>query len=154
MRYLHLGSPWVQGAMRIRKPQRVELEYVQRMLASILWLPTEALGEGRALQLGLGAGAITRFTRKALGMPTTVVELNPRVVDVCRQWFHLPGDDSARFEVLAMDAARLRGRPGARRDGACARRRSLRSRCREPRARQRRLLRRLPPPCSTPMAAS
>jgi len=42
VRYLHLGSIWVQGAMRIRKPQQVELEYVQRMLASLLWLPTQA----------------------------------------------------------------------------------------------------------------
>ena len=102
VRFLHLGSIWVQGAMRIRKPQRVELEYVQRMLASLLWLPTEALGDGRALQLGLGAGAITRFARKALGMPTTAVELNPRVVEVCRQWFHLPGD----VEVVIGDAGR------------------------------------------------
>ena len=65
VRFLHLGSIWVQGAMRIRKPQVVELAYVQRMLASLLWLAPEALGSGRALQLGLGAGAITRFTHKA-----------------------------------------------------------------------------------------
>ena len=60
VRFLHLGSIWVQGAMRIRKPQVVELDYVQRMLASLLWLPAEAIGQGRAVQLGLGAGAITR----------------------------------------------------------------------------------------------
>ena len=90
VRFLHLGSIWVQGAMRIRKPQVVELDYVQRMLASLLWLPTAALGQGAALQLGLGAGAITRFTHKALGMPTTVVEINPQVVAVNRHWFHLP----------------------------------------------------------------
>jgi spermidine synthase len=102
VRYLHLGSIWVQGAMRIRQPQKVELEYVQRMLASLLWLPSEALGQGRALQLGLGAGAITRFTHKALRMPTTVVELNPQVVDTGRAWFHLP----AEADVVVMDAGR------------------------------------------------
>lgn len=102
VRFLHLGSIWVQGAMRIRKPQVVELLYVQRMLASLLWLPSERLGEGRALQLGLGAGAITRFTHKALKMPTTVVELNPQVVDVGRSWFHLP----AEVEVVLADAGR------------------------------------------------
>ena len=102
VRFLHLGSIWVQGAMRIRKPQVVELLYVQRMLASLLWLPSERLGEGRALQLGLGAGAITRFTHKALKMPTTVVELNPPVVDVGRSWFHLP----AEVEVVLADAGR------------------------------------------------
>ena len=34
VRYLHLGSVWIQGGMRIRKPQVVEIDYVQRMLAS------------------------------------------------------------------------------------------------------------------------
>jgi spermidine synthase len=102
VRFLHLGSIWVQGAMRIRKPQVVELDYVQRMLASLLWLPSEELGQGHALQLGLGAGAITRFTHKALRMPTTVVEINPQVVEVNRNWFHLP----AEVEVVLMDAGR------------------------------------------------
>lgn len=101
VRYLHLGSPWVQGAMRIRKPQVVELLYVQRMLASLLWLPAEALGEGRAVQLGLGAGAITRFTAQALGMPTTVVEINRGVVEANARWFHLPPE----AEVVVGDAA-------------------------------------------------
>ena len=102
VRFLHLGSIWVQGAMRIRKPQVVELDYVQRMLASLLWLPGDELGQGHALQLGLGAGAITRFTHKALRMPTTVVEINPQVVEVNRNWFHLP----AEVEVVLMDAGR------------------------------------------------
>ncbi|HLL19778.1 MAG TPA: spermidine synthase, partial [Rubrivivax sp.] len=43
VRYLHLGSIWVQGGMQIRKPQVVAVDYVQRMLASLLWLPSEAL---------------------------------------------------------------------------------------------------------------
>ncbi len=90
VRYLHLGSIWVQGAMRIRKPQQIELDYVQRMLASLLWVPTAELGQGQAAQLGLGAGAITRFTCQQLGMATTVVEINPAVVDIGLNWFHLP----------------------------------------------------------------
>ena len=39
VRYLHLGTPWVQGAMRIRKPLWPELEYVQRMLVWMLLRP-------------------------------------------------------------------------------------------------------------------
>lgn len=104
VRYLHLGSIWVQGAMRIRKPQWVELEYVQRMLASLLWLPSSELGQGHAVQLGLGAGAITRFTHQRLRMRTTAIELNPGVVEVCRHWFHLAADDE-RLSVLTLDAA-------------------------------------------------
>ena len=103
VRFLHLGTVWVQGAMRIRKPQKVELVYVQRMLASLLWLPTEALGSGRALQLGLGAGAITRFTHQALRMQTTAVELNPDVIECCRIWFHLAPDDE-RLAVVEAEA--------------------------------------------------
>ncbi len=105
VRYLHLGSIWVQGAMRIRSPQKIELDYVQRMLASLLWLPTEALGQGLAVQLGLGAGAITRFTHGPLRMPTTVVEINPFVVEVCKRWFHVPLGDP-RLTVECLDAGR------------------------------------------------
>jgi len=103
VRYLHLGTDWVQGAMRLDAPQRIELEYVQRMLAALLWLPTEALGRGRAVQLGLGAGTLTRFTRQALRMDTTAVELNPQVVAACRAWFRLPADDD-RLRVVVADA--------------------------------------------------
>ncbi len=102
VRFLHLGSIWVQGAMRIRKPQVPELAYIQRMLASLLWLPVQEIGSGHAVQLGLGAGAITRFTHKALRMPTTVVEINPQVVAVNRDWFHLP----AEVTVVQQDAGR------------------------------------------------
>jgi len=101
VRYLHLGSIWVQGAMRIRRPQRVELDYVQRMLASLLWLPTESLGQGHAVQLGLGAGALTRFTARQLRMATTAVEINPEVITVNGTWFQLP----AEAEVVRGDAA-------------------------------------------------
>ncbi len=103
VRYLHLDSPWVQGAMRIRRPQEVVLEYVQRMLAALLWRPTAALAQGRAVQLGLGAGALTRFTVKALKMPTTVVELHPGVVAANRLRFHLPEGDP-RLELVIADA--------------------------------------------------
>jgi spermidine synthase len=100
VRYLHLGTPWIQGGMRIRQPQFVEIDYVQRMLASLLWLPSARLGQGQAVQLGLGAGAITRFTAVQLRMPTTVVELNPQVVQANIAWFHLP----QRAEVVQGDA--------------------------------------------------
>jgi spermidine synthase len=87
--------------MRIRKPQVVEIDYVQRMLASLLWLPAESLGEGLAVQLGMGAGAITRFTAVQLKMATTVVEINPQVISANTSWFHLP----AAAEVVRGDAA-------------------------------------------------
>jgi spermidine synthase len=103
VRSLHLGTVWIQGSMRIAKPDFIELDYVQRMLASLLWLPSDQLGRGQAVQLGLGAGAITRFTCKALRMRTTAVELNPAVIAICRRSFHLPAD-GPKLQVLAQDA--------------------------------------------------
>ena len=104
VRYLHLGTPWVQGAMRIRKSLSLELEYIQRMMAWMLLRPGAELNKGHAVQLGLGAGAITRFCHSTLRMRTTAVELNPDVIGACRVWFHLPAD-SPRFRVLETDAA-------------------------------------------------
>ena len=104
VRYLHLDTPWVQGAMLMKQPRTLVLEYVQRMMAWMLWRPTEQVAQGHAVQLGLGGAAITRFTHQVLRMQTTVVELNPTVIAACRLWFHLPADDE-RLSVLEADAA-------------------------------------------------
>src|SRR5260370_13616642 len=37
VRYLHFGTEWVQGAMRITQPDHIELEYAQQMLACLLF---------------------------------------------------------------------------------------------------------------------
>ncbi len=104
VRYLHLGTPWIQGAMRIAEPLVIELDYVQRMMVWMLFREDAAVAEGHAVQLGLGAGAITRFCHKRLKMRTTAVELNPQVIAACRHWFRLPAD-SALLSVLLTDAA-------------------------------------------------
>ena len=105
VRYLHLGTDWVQGAMRIHKPRKLELEYIQRMMVWLLWRADLSPDSGRALQLGLGAAAITRFTHQMMRWPTTAVEINPSVITACRLWFHLPADDE-RLQVVQADAAR------------------------------------------------
>jgi spermidine synthase len=104
VRYLHLGTEWVQGAMRVRQPRQLVLEYIQRMMAWMLWRDDLAPDAGHAVQLGLGAGAITRFTHQVLRWRTTAVELNPTVVLANRLWFKLPADD-ARLMVHLADAA-------------------------------------------------
>jgi spermidine synthase len=118
VRYLHLGTPWIQGAMRIDDPLALDLEYVQRMMAWLLFrAETDAavpdLAALHAVQLGLGAGAITRFCLHRLAMRTTVVELNPAVVAACRMWFRLP-DRVPALEVLTMDAAAYVADPARR----------------------------------------
>ena len=104
VRHLHLGTPWIQGSMRIAQPFEIELEYVQRMMAWLLFVEPASVAKRHAMQLGLGAGAITKFCRKKLRMCCTVVELNPRVEAVCRAWFKLPPDGPMQRVVLA-DAA-------------------------------------------------
>ena len=104
VRHLHLGTPWIQGSMRIDAPFDLELEYVQRMMAWLLFVEPTSVARRHAMQLGLGAGAITKFCRKKLRMCCTVVELNPRVEAVCRAWFKLPHDGPMQRVVLA-DAA-------------------------------------------------
>jgi len=105
VRYLHLGdTPWVQGAMRLRKPRALELDYVQRMMAWLLFMPTTEVAGAHAMQLGLGAGSITKFCYKKLKMTCTAIELNPGVLHACRGWFRLPPDDE-RLRVVIADAA-------------------------------------------------
>jgi spermidine synthase len=104
VRYLHLGTPWIQGAMRIDDPFDIELDYVQRMMAWMLFREDDEVTRGHAVQLGLGAAAITRFCLRRLKMRTTAVELNAHVIAACRLWFRLP-EDSDQLAVLEMDAA-------------------------------------------------
>ncbi len=103
VRYLHLGTDWVQGAMRLDDPWALDLEYVQRMMAWLLFVEPSSVMRRHAMQLGLGAASLTKFCRKTLRMKTTAIELNPQVLAACRLWFKLPADD-ARLQVLLADA--------------------------------------------------
>ena len=100
VRYLHFGTEWVQGAMRLRKPDWPELEYAQQMNAWMLWL-----AEPRSIaQLGLGTATLTKFCYKQFPQAdVTAVELNPHVIAICHSMFKLPPDDG-RLRVLEMDA--------------------------------------------------
>ena len=104
VRHLHLGTPWIQGSMRVAEPFEIELEYVQRMMAWLLFVEPASVTKRHAMQLGLGAGAITKFCHKKLRLCTTAIELNPQVLAVCRQWFKLP-PDGAKLRVVLADAA-------------------------------------------------
>jgi spermidine synthase len=100
VRFLHLGTSWVQGAMRLSRPEAIELEYVQMMM---MW--TLFIGAPRhVVQLGLGSAALTKFCYQRFpGTRVTAVELNPNVIAICRALFGLPDDDE-RLRVRQMDA--------------------------------------------------
>jgi len=106
IRYLHLGTEWVQGSMLLDQPFEIELEYVQRMMAWLLFVEPASVSRRHAMQLGLGAAALTKFCHKKLRMKTTAIELNAQVIAACRLWFKLPADDS-RLSVILGDAAEV-----------------------------------------------
>lgn len=103
VRFLHLGTEWIQGSMIIDEPFAIELDYVQRMMAWLLFVEPDSVGRRRAMQLGLGSAALTKFHYKLLRMDTTAIEINPQVLAVCRSWFKLP-PDGPRLRVLLADA--------------------------------------------------
>jgi spermidine synthase len=100
VRSLHLGTSWVQGAMRIAKPDAIELEYVQMMMMWMLFHDQPR----HIVQLGLGSAALTKFCYQRFpDAKVTAVELNPNVIAICRALFGLP-DNDARLNVVEMNA--------------------------------------------------
>ena len=117
VRYLHFGTPWVQGAMNLNKPFKIELEYAQMMMAYILFLEEPA----QVAQLGMGCASLTKFIYKKMpDTHSTVVELNPDVINAAYAMFKLPrnadtitvvesdaavwvAEQSAAFDVLQID---------------------------------------------------
>ena len=105
IRHLHLDSIWIQGSMSIDAPQVLVHQYIQRMMAWLLFVEPASVPGRQAMQLGLGAGSLTKFCHKVLRMRTVAVEINPKVLVACRGWFKLPADNT-RMQVILADAAR------------------------------------------------
>ncbi|MFA5596929.1 MAG: spermidine synthase [Pusillimonas sp.] len=101
IRYLHFNSVWIQGAMRVKKPDELVLAYTRQMMAWLLFLePTrkDALGF-----LGLGAGSLLRFAHKHTQSRLFTAEWNPAVTAICRAYFRLP--ETKRSTIDHEDAA-------------------------------------------------
>jgi spermidine synthase len=105
VRYLHLGhTPWVQGAMRIARPWKLEIEYTRDMMCWQAHAQERGLAVKRIVQLGLGAASLTKYCyRECPDAHITVMELNPQVIAACRQFFKLPPND-ARLNVVQASA--------------------------------------------------
>lgn len=104
VRYLHFGSSWIQGAMRIARPWNLELEYTREMMASLL-LRDDARWPRKVLLIGLGAASLTKFLYRNRPLAhLTIVEIEPSVVAAARQFFKLPEDDK-RIHLVIGDGA-------------------------------------------------
>jgi len=102
VRYLHFGSEWIQGAMRIARPWNLELEYTREMMASLL-LRDNARWPRKVLLIGLGAASLTKFLYRNFPLAhLTVVEIEPDVVAAARQFFKLP-EDPKRINLVIGD---------------------------------------------------
>lgn len=101
VRYMHLGGPAVQSAMRIKEPQALELEYTRAMFTFLLFHPNP-----RDIALiGLGGGSLAKFIHRNLpDARLTALEINAEVVAAARAYFLLPADDE-RLEVRTGDGA-------------------------------------------------
>ncbi|WP_420224434.1 spermidine synthase [Pigmentiphaga litoralis] len=102
VRFLHFGTPWVQGAMKVQKPADLVLEYTRQMMAWLLFLePPE--GADAIGTLGLGAGSLVRYCLKHTPSAVHAVEWNPQVTAACRAYFRLPAEGD-RFRITHADA--------------------------------------------------
>ncbi|NLZ11191.1 MAG: spermidine synthase [Alcaligenaceae bacterium] len=101
IRYLHFDSVWVQGAMRVKKPDELVLAYTQQMMAWLLFL--EPSRKDTLGFLGLGAGSLLRFAHKHMQARLCTAEWNPAVTAICRAYFRLP--ESKRSTIDHQDAA-------------------------------------------------
>jgi spermidine synthase len=128
VRFLHFGSPWVQGAMRIARPYALELEYTRDMMLPLLFHDEE--WPASVLQVGLGTASITKFLyRHRPEARLTVVEIAEQVVMAAYQYFRLPepsrnlrvelaeghgylARSQRAFEFILVDGFDEKGRPG------------------------------------------
>jgi spermidine synthase len=101
VRFLHLGGPAVQSAMRLKEPYALDLEYTRAMMAFLLFRRNP-----RDIALvGLGGGSLAKYIHRHLPQSRlTALEINPEVVAAARAYFMLPPDD-ARLSVITGDGA-------------------------------------------------
>ena len=106
VRTLHFDSDWVQGAMRVVRPWDLELAYTREMMAALLLSAAWPEMPKRILQIGLGAGSLTRFIHRYLPEATQVViEQSAAVVAAARQGFNLPPESERLHIVVAEGTA-------------------------------------------------
>lgn len=99
VRALHLGSPTIQSAMRIRDPNALELTYTRGMMCFLLF--NQNIKD--VLAIGLGGGSLAKYMHAYCPeIISTVVEINPNIIQVARNQFYVPEND-ARLQVIEGD---------------------------------------------------
>src|SRR5882672_7498879 len=82
VRYLHIGGDAIQSAMRLAKPDRLELHYTRAMMGFLLFHPQPK----KLLMIGLGGGSMPRFLHRAFPAARIMaLEISPEVVAASRR---------------------------------------------------------------------
>ena len=90
------GTNAVQSVARVGAPGYPVLPYVRALAAAVALRPPPR----RALVVGLGAGTVPMFLRRAFpAAEVEVVEIDPTVVEIARTWFELAEDRRLRVTV-------------------------------------------------------
>ncbi len=131
VRYLHFGTRWVQGAMRIGRAFALELDYTRDMMLPLLLRSGDRAFPRHVLLIGLGAASQTKFLYRHFPQAAlTVVEIDAAVVAAARQFFKLPEDalrlaieiaegtafvaaTRRRFDLILVDGFNAKGHAGA-----------------------------------------
>ena len=95
---MHIGSATIQSSMRTDNPFHLELDYTQAMSMASLFLDNPK----EILCIGLGGGTMPKFFYRLFAKAKlTVLELNPKVIQIAKHFFKLPS--SKRFNILQGD---------------------------------------------------
>lgn len=95
----------LQSCMRRGRPTELVFPYLRSMLAGMALHPSPR----RVLVVGLGGGSLTRAMQRSFPyVRQTIVEIDPEVVQVCREFFGLVPTLTTQVEVV--DARTFLGR--------------------------------------------
>ncbi len=100
LRLLRTDPLAIQSVLLRNKPEQLVLPYMQAMMAALLFQPSPQ----QILLFGLGGGDMVRQLHFQLpDSQITVVEIDPAIADVSRDYFELP--DSDKLTIKIDDAA-------------------------------------------------
>lgn len=112
-RYLKFIGTAVQTRIALDRPHRLIEPHFQRLLLALVFAERP-----RSLTLlGLGGGALVHFfLHYRPELVLSVVEMNPAVVDIARDWFSLPDSGYQLHIGDAIDHVRIGAAAGPRQD--------------------------------------
>lgn len=99
VRQLHLGSKTVQSGMLVKSPTVLLFNYSRAIMYFLLF--AEHVKD--VVTIGLGGGSVTKYMHAYCpDIKQTVVEINPKVIEVARSHFYVPENDE-RLDIVELD---------------------------------------------------